>query len=397
MTATYTYLFHDLLTNEQLAALPLSDVSFGRELGGIGELGATLKGLGTRRIRKLDPMGATRTGRTAVYVDRDGTLVWGGILWGRRGTDTLQLRAEEFRSYWRRRRIRWDADYVAHDQAAILCELLERAAAEPGGDIGLVLPPPALRITGIPRHVSYAAAERKVIEEAWGELEGLAAAFETSVEVGYGPTGLPFRALHWGTPLGADRGLVVEKPGNLLDHGGWPEDAATMANRITAIGGTPDSGDGGEGTPLMAEATALHAGWPLLEDSTSYSDLDRPLFQAVLQAHADRDLDLVRNPAETPELVISGDDPPLGSYRPGDQLRVRITDPRFPRPADGGAGLDTELRIIGYQVSPPSSGRETVALTVGSTVHIERRRLRRRLRHLERRLWKLEARQRARS
>ena len=83
MTTTYRYLFADLLTNDILGELPLTGVSFNQQLNQAGTLQGhlLLSGVNSAGLNVPD---ATIPARTAIYVDRNGSLVWGGRYMGAR-------------------------------------------------------------------------------------------------------------------------------------------------------------------------------------------------------------------------------------------------------------------------------------------------------------------------
>jgi hypothetical protein len=102
---TYTYLFCDLMTDTLLAELPLSNVEYGTVLNGIGNMTAHVPY--AAETLPLDPEAATVPGRTAVYVDRDGVIVWAGILWTRRPNGSgRDIGCLEFPSYYQHRHIK---------------------------------------------------------------------------------------------------------------------------------------------------------------------------------------------------------------------------------------------------------------------------------------------------
>ena len=100
MTTTYRYLFADLLTNNIIAELPLTNVSFTQQLNQAGTLSGQLllSGLNANTFNVLN---GTIPAKTGIYVDRNGTLVWGGVIWGRpydSDSQTLSIEAREFES-----------------------------------------------------------------------------------------------------------------------------------------------------------------------------------------------------------------------------------------------------------------------------------------------------------
>ncbi|MGI8751019.1 MAG: hypothetical protein ACR2MN_01640 [Acidimicrobiales bacterium] len=86
MAHTWTYLFADLRTNVILGQVPLAQVSFASQLNATGSFSAQVLLSDPVVQRALSGVaggagGLLQTGRTAIYVDMDGELVWGGILW----------------------------------------------------------------------------------------------------------------------------------------------------------------------------------------------------------------------------------------------------------------------------------------------------------------------------
>ena len=109
----YRYLFADLLTNQIQAELPLSGVTFGQELNTAGSFSGKVLVSGLNSIN-YDVQDYTIPGRTAIYVDRDGSIVWGGVLWSRSYDSTTQsvtFSGREFESYFERRRINFSNSY----------------------------------------------------------------------------------------------------------------------------------------------------------------------------------------------------------------------------------------------------------------------------------------------
>ncbi|MFI9149466.1 hypothetical protein [Streptomyces sp. NPDC053367] len=86
---SYRYLTTHALTNKVLASdLPLTGVEFGPALSASGTLtGAVAPRLAHLVRSQLDP------GNTKIYVERDGRLLWGGIVW-RADPEGQQLNVE---------------------------------------------------------------------------------------------------------------------------------------------------------------------------------------------------------------------------------------------------------------------------------------------------------------
>lgn len=366
MGATYTYLFAELASGVILDELPLRGVSFDKKLNDTGslraELPATDPEIRARGVRLL-----TEPGRTAVYVDRDGLLLWGGIVWTTRytgSTGVLEIGASDFLSYLEHRRVApvplGDPDtaqpvaYTGADQLAIAAGLVTLAQSAPGGDLGLDLRGPTS--SGVLRTVSFALGEQKPVADALRDLANADGGFDFTVDVEYDSAGQPQRYLRFGHPRLGQPGAphVWEYGANLVDFA-WPRDAATMATRIFAQGADE------AGNPLVRyaeDAAAYTAGWMLLEDAASQLDTRD---SALVRAQAAGELAARHRPVVLPELTVRADlDPVVGEYAVGDDARLVIADPFF-----AGASVDVTVRITGFEVTPgDDAGLEQVTLTV---------------------------------
>jgi len=389
--ARYTYLAADLRSNAILAELPAYEVDFTTRLDDIG----SLRG----KVLLTDPaankvanylQGATQPGRTALYVDRDGVLVWGGIIWTRRykaSTGELELQCLDFLSYLDHRYLTASVAQVsgaaAYDQFAIAQALVNWAQGVGGGNIGIQV---GSNLSGVTRTITYNPYEFKLIGDALRELSALDKGFDLAIDVAY-VLGVPTKTLTLSYPRrGAVQGASgwvfehevsgwsVVNPatglaapditGNVSDYL-WPEDAS--AQGITVY----DNG-AGSGTAQLQSAysttSLIDAGYPLLERTFSYKDAKT---QAELDAHAVADGKALANPITLPQLEVRPDlDPVLGTYTVGDDARVRILDFRFNSGVDArnnpiGPGLDSFYRILEVNVKAGYDQPEKVTLTMG--------------------------------
>lgn len=358
----YTYLVADALRGEILDELPLTGVSFDKRLNDTGSLRGQVR-ISDPSLRVREPRLLTEPGRTAIYVDRDGELLWGGVVWTSRysaATGTLEIGAADFLSYFEHRRVLAypivTGSSVSHqdtDQLTIAASLIELVQSHPSGDLGIEVR--GTTTSGIRRSVSYAAGELKPVADALRDLANAEDGFDFTVDVAYGPDGKPARFVRFGYPRLGQPGAphVWEYGANLIDFT-WPRDAATMATRVFAQGG-----DGT--TPLLALAedrTATTGGWMLLEDAAAQLDTTDPL---LLLAQARGELAARRRPIVLPELTVRADlAPEVGSYSVGDDVRVVIADPFF-----ASDEIDVTFRLLGFEVTPgDDAGQEQVTLTV---------------------------------
>ncbi|OKJ06829.1 hypothetical protein AMK19_23565 [Kitasatospora sp. CB01950] len=383
MPHQYTYLFADLRTDRVLAELPLQDVEYSTELNGIGVCTATLPL--NRATAPLRPMEATTPTRTVLYIDRDGVIVWAGIVWTRRPLERggqvygAALQASELPSYWQYRHVNKllstdtavltansaNTAYVPAgqrmygDQAWIVWSLLQYAGADitGAGSIG-VDTNPLVAPTGITRTRTYDPSERPVILDLIRQLAAVDNGFDWGIEVGWNANGSRYRRWQVYYPR---RGRSAAATGFTWQHGpggniivpDWPEDGTLLATRAIALG----QGQGLDVVVGQAEATdLLAAGWPLLETVSKYSGVSE---WNTIQSHASADLAAHSTATTTPTFTVLADaDPVLGSYTVGDSARF-IVDPNPYYPD----GVNQELRIATVKVTVSGGGSETVALT----------------------------------
>lgn len=384
--ARYTILAADLRTNAILAELPLTQASFVTRLNDVGDLrGSILLTDPTANVVANYLQSATQPSRTAVYVDRDGALVWGGILWTGRytaSTGMLDLQGQDFLSYFAHRLLLVDKTYTNQDQIAIFTDLFNYAKGLIGGDIGLVLGGSAS--SAVLRTLAYNAYDLKVLGDAFRELSAMDQGFDYAVDLSY-VAGVPTKTLNLSYPR---RGAVAGVSGWLFEFeaAGWYHTAAGASAPLISgnvydytwpVDGTLqavavyDTGAGSGRTMLQASFSTpalIDAGYPLLESTFGYKDVTDPQRLAAL---AKADGKALANPIALPQLFVRADlDPVLGSYTIGDDCRVRILDHRFNSGVDAvnnpvGPGLDAFYRIIEIDVKAGFDQPEEVILTLG--------------------------------
>lgn len=376
---TYTYLFCDLMTDTVIAELPLADVTYSTELNGIGTLTATIPY--NDETAPLDPEAASTPGRTAIYVDRDGVIVWGGIIWTRQpaGQVSKQIQAAEFFSYYQRRYVKTtlstDPSAILNtalvpagqrlysDQKFVAWSLLSYAHSQPYGNPRVNLDGFTGTATGISRQATYYGFERPEIFKSIADLASVDDGFDFGIDVGWTaavnnqPPTRYRRARVWYPRRGRTAeasGLVFVKggPGSSILEYDWPEDGTASATEISALGaGTGEA----KVSAVVQEPAMLESGWPLLETVSTYDTVIevaqiRGLAAAELTARAGAQT----NPTFT---VTADDDPAFGSYSVGDEA-LFIIDPEPITPA-GRSGV---LRIVSIE-NTAASGPERVRLT----------------------------------
>ena len=360
----YRYLLADLLTNQVTAELDLTNVSFTQQINAAGSLAATLLLTGTP-----DPasaVAATIPGRSVVYVDRNGVIVWGGIIWNRSynsDSQHLTINASEFESYFEHRRITVTTPFYGVDPLVVAKQVISSAQSAPFGNIGVAVgnETSTMAVTR-----TYYAYEQKTVLSAVQDLAkaGTTATgttgFDFAIKCAYDGSGNVTKTLTLGWPrLGTKYSStsptvpVFEFPaGNVVSYE-YPEDGSVVANTVYATGAGSNEGK------LIYSAndyTKFSTGWPLLETSVSYSDI---IDASLITNLAAGQVAAVSYPPTVLKMVVNpSTDPVFGSYVIGDDARVRIVDSRFP------AGLDTVYRITGLTLTPGETGPERVTLTL---------------------------------
>ena len=355
----YRYLFADLLTDQIVGELPLTGVNFTQQINSIGTFTGHLLLSGVNAYG-LNVEAATVPGRTAVYVDRDGVLVWGGVLWKRdyrSDTQQLSLTAQEFESYFQKRLTTSTQTFAGVDQFTVAETLVSDAQAVPYGNIGVQV---GSGTSGVLITKTYYGYELKNVYQALQDLSRASSGFDFRIQVSYDGGYNPVKTLMLGYPrigtvysASSTSVPVFEFPaGNVVSYE-YPEEGANTANRLYGIGAGSNEG---KLIVDVSDAGKFAAGWPLLESTVTYSDYtDSTLLTNLVTGQ----VSAVSYPPVTMKIVAPPYvDPVLGSYKVGDDCRVRIVDDRFP------TGVDGVYRITALNVAPGEDGPERATLTV---------------------------------
>ena len=379
--AEYRYLTVDVLSNTVIGELQLTGVSWGEALNNPGEFQGHLLLSDSRTINVIGTRDAgdqftldwtTEPARVALYVERDGVIVWGGIIWSRQydsGSQTMVLTAREFESYFDHRRI-VDTNVFATgtDQFTLVKTLVDAAAVAPSGDIGISTTSIGTCGQGIANVFAVYGFEKRNLMETIRELskQDSPYGFDYTVSVSYDSNYNLTRSLELFYPR---KGVsyspsnqfvpVLEFPGSIMRYS-WPEDGNSVTNRLFGFG--PGSNDG---QYISAQSTSV-AGYPLLEDAVSYSNVPDPnvvdaLTKAELNARNQPVTVLSATWCPTTDPVTGAwVSPNFGDFQIGDTFRIRITDARFP------GTLETQLRLAKFDVAVGDNG--TAEFVTGSFV-----------------------------
>lgn len=300
---------------------------------------------------QLSTMENLRPGSTAIFVERDGVVLWGGVLWTVRSnlsSYTAELGASDFMSYLERVHIYQDLLYANQDQGFIAKDLLDRAMVKSGTGLNLVAIQPEASKS---RYRYYPAVERKSFGSAIQQLANVNDGFDWRFEYSYSGEGDRINtALVMSTePIGRLTSFVFELGTNmgLLDYS---LDGTAVANYAEAWG----QGEGGDGHFRASfDATSLAAS-PLLEAIQTFSDVKN---YDTLQQKADDMVLRGKDPIERVEIgTFPNSVPVIGSYEVGDRVKVRASY--------GYINIDGRYRIVSSTVTVDQSGREAGRLSL---------------------------------
>jgi|694.fasta_scaffold03725_3 hypothetical protein len=362
MATTYRYLFVDLSSNTIIGELPLTGVGFTQQLNQPGSFQGHLLLSGVN-ADKYNVELATIPARCGMYVDRDGILVWGGVVWGRSynsTTQTLTFNAQEWISYFDHRRVTQDVQFTNVDQLLIAKTLIENAQNATYGDIGVGYNSAGQTTSGILVDRIYYNYELKNVFQAIQDLSRQSDGFDFAIDVDYDINGQPEKYFNTYYPrsglaysFGDPNVPVFTFPaGNMVEYE-YPEDGSIVANTVYALGAGSNEG---KLIAIAQDITKLSTGWALLETTANYSDITD---QTVLDNLAIAQSVATSYPPTVLKVVVPAYvDPVFGSYEVGDDARIIITDSRFPNT------LDEIYRIVGLSVQPGENGPERVTLTL---------------------------------
>lgn len=370
----YRYEFADLLTDEFITNLDLSDVSYDRRIGEPGTFSATIpipSATVAARVAAIIPRYpedlSTGPGRTVVHVYRNG-IVWGTyLIWSasiamsERGGLSARIDGATLESYLDHVEIREDLIYEGDDQLEIAAALIESMQAQAHADIGLTV---ESATSGVPRDASYLAGETSTYGGRLKELAELDDGFEFIVQTSDPGTGTRIREVQFGYPrLGnVDTEHVFAQPGNVIS---WQEDIDALRGGTSVVAqGESDSTDlsTDSGPTLSAPhdaAAHFAAGWPRLDAKiTAHFVRDTDTLDDYAARWAATNAGAVRVHQVT--IRLDGDD--FTPANLGDQARVVLVNNWWPR-LNGGASFDRSWRVIGISVQATTRGqRETAQL-----------------------------------
>lgn len=382
--------------------IPLSGVTFSTKLNNIGTMSGTIQmtDSGVQSALANQPSLDLLCDRTAVYVELNGNLVWGGIMQQAQYQSTkgqTKIQCQDWWGYFAgMRMITWNSSYTGVDQLLVAADLINIAQGNAsstsqipnisagytaGGNVGVVLGPIATSalsgavVSSQDVTVGYAQSAFKNLGQAISDIGTGANGYDWTIDVAYDTNGIPTKTFNLWYPRAGRTyqvqqasGAAVEfnMPGTSGQDYNWPSGVIQTANVLFAAG----SGTGN--SAISAEAASpdlLTTGWPLMENSTSFTDvIDQEQLDNIALAY----LYQVQTPVRQPSVQYnpgSDSDQPLGSFAIGDDCRLIIApDPFFQNGYDSARGNYGEnwWRIIQVDTQVADDGKSNMTVSLAT-------------------------------
>lgn len=354
---TYRYICEDTLTGVKLASIPMYGVNFKAYLTTLGQTGRYGEFTGTFRadlpgfsVQEL--LGATIPGRTTLYVERDGVLIWSGIVQSR----TYQSQSLDYQLYAQSHDAIMDGQFLTTDTSGTqdprntILSMWSTMESNPASNYRVgyaarytpeVNPQQTVAWKGTdwnPMSDEVKAAVEAGAEYRFNYRYISPIQRETDVEIGR----WDLAAYRLGAPLGPNS-TTLRYPGEITQY--WTTDGVQQAATIVyAIGAATGS------TTIRQTYTNtafLNQGWPQFgrkfnwNTVTDQTTLNNALANAMQQ---------FQPPYVSPTFKQNAGQG-FGSYALGDYIRIVIDDPyRYP----DGPNVQN-IRVVGWQLSPETS------------------------------------------
>lgn len=371
MGEKFTVFAYDLNTNTRLAELPATNLSFDTRLNDAGAIGFDLALSSAKVAARAAPILSYDGAPFAVYVDRNGTIVWGGTCWTgnyQKSTGNIAIQGKEFGAYFNQRIILGDYSAATYPGGIDPAQLVYKAYSDaqnvalggPGASLGISVVGGSSTIpTFVP---GYPITQHTTVSQIAADMAAVSSPGSGTVDVvftsAWDPvSGAPVTTLKiWSPRAGRDSTtspLVFDLAS--VDDYTWPTDATKAGTTFTVTGA-----GSGAATPTAVVNSAAPVGglgqMPRLDQVFSFSNVQS---QSQLNLMATGLAQSFGYPVRTPTVTLpSAADPVLGSWLIGDDARLYTAgDERFP------AGKDEFWRIVQYATKVPDQGVATVTLT----------------------------------
>lgn len=350
----YTYEIEDLATNKIVAEYNFSGVSYNNIISGIGKFkGKTAL---TSEVMKQNPRKTLVPLFTALHVLRNNDPIWSGIIVDLdidEISNTVSITAFTFEWALDNRNQMRDINVKNVDQLDIARMYVNSGGAADAFNIEV----DTTTLSGFKRERNAYAYELNSIYDELSRLSNLINGFDFRI-IPYRDTETSVikRKLHFGYPTlttnSEDNTSFLFESNRNARNVKISMSGEHSALRVYAIG----EGEGeGQKVAIADDIDLINSGYPRYESSLSAKNVK---VYDTLVSQARSELERVRVPITEIKMTARGStDPYVGSYAPGDWIRLRIDNAWFPE------GLDDVFRVTNIEVKLEDRGLETVDLT----------------------------------
>lgn len=338
----YRILACDLVSGDIKDEIPFTTHTRTKSLCRPGSFTATLPS----RHPKATP-GNLWPSNTTIYVEADGQIDWGGILWTTQvaydgsGPPILEVGGEGLWSYFRRRELNVQLAFTQQDQLTIARTLVAAAFYSWTVDVQVAT-------CGVLRDRRYHSWERKKIGEAVEQLAAVVNGFDFDISSAIAGNEIT-NTLRWYYPRQGTQVPVAFDLGSTVSRLTLSVDGTVHANFVDVLG-VGEAAATRVATSYDITGVNVPGGWPILEETFTFKDISDPL---TLTAIANAKVLQHRRP----RLRVANLQPAAvtGGYGVGDLARVRVDD--------GWGQIDEVLRIVEVRVEVDENGKETPSVT----------------------------------
>lgn len=364
---------YDICTNTLICELPAGGLAFDSRLNDAGQIGFTLALEGARVAAAVQPFLQYDGIPVALYVDRDGVIVWAG--WAKTGNyqhsaHMLPVGGKEWLDYFSQRLICAPYDQVTYpnglDPALLLSKAIvdcqDPAKGGAGANVGISVVGGSSSLPWIvPSYSTTSSFVSNVIADMTAGINPGTGGLDVWMDAHWTDAvgGTPAVTLHIVSPRA---GRVAGSTGLMFDllsaiDFTWPTDVGPACTTLLSTGG----GSGQVAPRAVQQAPGVPVGSlgqsPRLDKVTQHSNILDPV---LLNRLAYGEADEFGGTVAVPTLTIPTADPstPLGTWIMGDDARL-FAEPYERHPN----GLDEYWRIVQHSVTVPDEGDPHVVIT----------------------------------
>lgn len=353
----YQFLIENLISHKIVAEYSFSNVSYNNIISDIGKFQG--KVALTPEVMLQSPWTTLSPGINGIWVLRNNSPVWAGIIDSvdyDENSNVASVTAFTYEYWYTMRNQTRDINVKNMDQFDIA-----RLYVNTNNSSSVMNIEVDSRMSGVKRERNAYAYELNTIDD---ELSRLA-----SLENGFDYRIIPYRdqetselkkKLTFGYPVittntESNTTFIFESNRNVTNVS-LSMSLADSAVRVYGIG----EGEGTSQKVAIADDTELLAkGYPRYEASISAKNVKE---YSTLVSHVHRELQSARLPQTEIKLTARGsDDPYIGSFAPGDWLRLRLDNQWFGNKSNGV--FDDTFRVTDIKVTVTDRSQETVDLT----------------------------------